>query len=209
MRYSNCLFTLFPLLLAVASSPVSAGGQPAAEDLQQLLEPINSLQAGFTQVERGEDGEVIADLSQKGHMKMSRPGRMRWTVEGEFGQQVITNGETLWLYDPDLEQVTVQSVGEDTLALLLVGDFQQLSGAYDITRGEAADSFILKPREPSDTYQQVTFAFDNRLPKSIAVLNNLGEQTVIEFQRMELNPSLDPAQFNFQTPEGVEEIVNL
>lgn len=185
-----------------------AGSQPAMDELQRLLAPINSLQASFTQTELNQDGALPGDLRQQGRMQVSKPGRMRWVVDGEFGQQLVTDGETLWLYDPDLAQVSIQPVTDNSPALLLMGDFQQLSANYRIAYGSAANSYQLEPKQPDDAYRQITVVFENQLPKSIAVLNGLGEQTLIEFRQVQLNPELDPAQFTFQAPAGVEEIYN-
>ncbi|MGS2722168.1 outer membrane lipoprotein chaperone LolA [Porticoccus sp. GXU_MW_L64] len=188
-----------------------AGGQPAAERLQALLTPIESLGGKFQQNQYDQAGEHLAELQQQGDMQVTRSGKVRWIVAGEYGQQLISDSNTLWLYDPDLEQVTIQSVSEDDSAapaLLLMGDFEKLQANYRIQQGEGKDSFTLYPRQPASLYQHIIIRFSEGVPEALAITDNLGERTEIIFQQITVNPTLDDSQFVFDIPDGVDVIYN-
>ena len=185
--------------------------QTAAVQLQQLLQPIGSLQADFSQSQYGQDGELLDGFTQQGQMQVTKSGQMRWVVAGEYGQQLITNGQTLWFYDPDFESVTIQpfaATGNDFPALLLMGDFERLSSSYQIEQGTVSDSYVLEPLQSSSDYQNITITFEDQLPKSIVVLDALGESTKIEFQQVALNPQLQDSLFEFEPPADADIIYN-
>jgi len=143
-RLPSLLFTSF-LALCLGTKAWSGG---AAEDIQQLrdlLQPITSLSARFEQQIIDADGFEL-QVSQ-GLFQVSQPNRLRWVVESPMPQQIIADGVTLWIYDPDLEQVIIQPFNEDiatTPAVLFSGDLDQLDKAYFVTQlGDGR--FELKP----------------------------------------------------------------
>ena len=198
-------------LFVFFSLSIQAGGQPAGEQLQALMEPIQSLGGQFQQSQYDQAGEHLQELDQQGDMQVTRSGKIRWVVDGEYGQQLLSDGTTLWLYDPDLEQVTIQSVSGDasaTPALLLMGDFDQLDANYQIEPGTKKDAFKLIPRQADSLYQHIHIGFESSVPTTIVITDNLGERTEITFQQVTLNPPLDDSQFVFAVPDGVDVIYN-
>ncbi|UTW45800.1 outer membrane lipoprotein chaperone LolA [bacterium SCSIO 12696] len=188
-----------------------AGGQPAAERLQALLAPIESMQGQFSQQQQDANGVVLTELSQRGQMQVTRQGQIRWIVDGDFGQQLISDGSTLWFYDPDLEQVTIQAVNpenDSSPALLLMGDFERLSNNYRIEQGKAANQFLLYPLLADSLYELVQIEFSSGHPNAIKVVDNLGEQTLITLDKVSVNPALEEKLFVFDIPEGVDVIHN-
>ncbi|MCV6606487.1 MAG: outer membrane lipoprotein chaperone LolA [Porticoccaceae bacterium] len=199
------------LLCSLLCTTIHAGGQPAAEQLQVLLEPIKSLSGKFQQNQYDQAGEHLPELAQQGDMQVTRSGKIRWVVTGDYGQQLLSDGTTLWLYDPDLEQVTIQSLSADssaTPALLLMGDFDKLNASYRIEPGTGENRFRLYPRQLDSLYQQVELGFDNGAPATITITDNLGERTEISFQQVAINPTLDDNGFVFAVPDGVDVIYN-
>ncbi|MBI3171321.1 MAG: outer membrane lipoprotein chaperone LolA, partial [Hydrocarboniphaga effusa] len=105
----------FSAYLVFFGQPVSAN--PAQDALQSFVNRVESLSAKFEQVQKDERGEVLQVSS--GHLWLSRPpaanaaktGMFRWNYEKPYQQLMVCNGETLWLYDPDLAQVTVRPAG--------------------------------------------------------------------------------------------------
>jgi outer membrane lipoprotein carrier protein len=189
-RALNKLILLFSLFL-----PTFAWSGGAPEDIQQLrdlLQPITSLSARFTQQISDADGFALQN--SEGLFQVSQPNRLRWLVETPMPQQIIADGETLWLYDPDLEQVIIQPFNQDiaaTPAILFSGDLDQLDAAYFVTQ-LAEGRFELKPGNPT----------------AIALTDSLGQTTTIQFSQLELNPVLSGDQFIFQIPDGVDVINN-
>jgi outer membrane lipoprotein carrier protein len=104
---------IFLLLCSLFSSAVSAAEPRAA--LQRFLDGVQTLQAEFTQTQSDEQGQVTQ--TSGGRMWLARgergaQGRFRWDYQTPYAQQIVCDGERIWLYDPDLAQVTVRPARE-------------------------------------------------------------------------------------------------
>jgi len=177
--------------------------------LEQKLNPIHGLQANFVQQQLALDGYLIRETT--GNFIADKPGKIRWVTDAPFEQWVISDNETLWIYDPDLEQVTVREVNGDigdSPAMLFTGNFSALTEKYLIMQADNGIDFLLIPIADNSAYQQIQLSFENDTPKIIEVLDSLGEKTVIELADTVLNPVVDAGQFHFEPPQDVDIIVN-
>ena len=205
------LFALFLTLIISLSAAINSHAGGAAEDIQQLrdlLQPITSLSARFQQQITDADGYELQN--SEGLFEVSQPNNLRWVVEMPMPQQIIADGETLWIYDPDLEQVIIQPFNEDiaaTPAILFSGDLDQLDQAYFVTQ-LAEGHFELKPERGGSLFDSMIIRFDQAKPASITLTDTLGQTTHISFSQLELNSSLPGDQFVFQLPDGVDVINN-
>lgn len=205
------LFTLSLTLIISLSAAINSHAGGAAEDIQQLrdlLQPITSLSARFQQQITDADGYELQN--SEGLFQVSQPNNLRWVVAVPMPQQIIADGETLWIYDPDLEQVIIQPFNEDiaaTPAILFSGDLDQLDQAYFVTQ-LAEGHFELKPERGGSLFDSMIIRFDQAKPTSITLTDTLGQTTHISFSQLELNPSLSGDQFVFQIPDGVDVINN-
>jgi len=205
------LFGLSLTLIISLSAAINSHAGGAAEDIQQLrdlLQPITSLSARFQQQITDADGYELQN--SEGLFQVSQPNNLRWVVEMPMPQQIIADGETLWIYDPDLEQVVIQPFNEDiaaTPAILFSGDLDQLDQAYFVTQ-LAEGHFELKPERGGSLFDSMIIRFDQAKPTSITLTDTLGQTTHISFSQLELNPPLSADQFVFQIPDGVDVINN-
>jgi len=200
------LFLFFALVFTTNSW--SGGAQEDIQQLRDLLQPITSLSARFEQ--QITDGDGFELQASEGLFQVSQPNRLRWVVETPMPQQIIADGLTLWIYDPDLEQVIIQPFNDDiatTPAILFSGDLDQLDDAYFVTQ-LAEGRFELKPEQGGSLFDSMTIAFDGSKPASIALTDTLGQTTSIRFSQLELNPVLPGDLFVFQAPDGVDVINN-
>ena len=205
------LCALFLTLIISLSAAINSHAGGAAEDIQQLrdlLQPITSLSARFQQQITDADGYELQN--SEGLFEVSQPNNLRWVVEMPMPQQIIADGETLWIYDPDLEQVIIQPFNDDiaaTPAILFSGDLDQLDDAYFVTQ-LAEGRFELKPEQGGSLFDSMIIRFDQAKPASITLTDTLGQTTHISFSQLELNSSLPGDQFVFQLPDGVDVINN-
>lgn len=182
-----------------------------AEDvlaLRNLLEPITSLSAHFTQQITDADGFELE--SSSGLFQVSQPAKLHWQVMQPMPQQIISDGISLWIFDPDLEQVIVQPFNQDiaaTPAILFSGDLEQLDKAYLIEK-QSAGHFKLTPERAGSLFGSMQITFVDRQPTSITLTDNLQQTTKIDFSQLEINPPLSSDQFVFQIPDGVDVINN-
>ena len=201
--------SIVPLISLMLSFNIQAGGN--AEDIQQLrnlLQPISSLSAQFKQQVTDADGFQLQQ--SEGLFQVAQPNNLRWIVEQPMPQQVISNGLTLWLYDPDLEQVIVKPFDasiESTPAILFSGDLTRLDSAYFIHQ-LSPDVFQLTPEQEGSLFSELQIIFVDQLPASISLTDSLEQVTRITFSDVRLNPSLPAALFEFEIPGDIDVINN-
>ncbi len=182
-----------------------------AEELNALLGKVNSLSGLFQQVITDEEGTVVEENS--GKFSLQRPGLFRWEIELEFPQLIVTDKNTLWVYDPDLEQVTVQpyaSNQQQAPALLLSGDLDTIRDNFSVSTvaDELGPTFVLSPLKDVEVFTKMEVTFKEGVFASMTLNDTLAQTTVITFTDVEVNPDFPADHFRFEPPEGVDVLVN-
>jgi len=196
---------LAALALAGASA-VCAGG---IEQLRAFHTTTKSGKVEFRQVVVGKAQQGQRESS--GTFAFQRPGKFRWLYEKPFEQLIVGDGEKLWVYDRDLNQVIVRKLDlalGSTPAALLAGD-SALEKNFDLVDGGRSDGLEVveaRPRSPDTGFERVKIAFANNLPRTMELRDTFGNVTMLTFGRFERNPALDPAQFRFVPPKGADVI---
>ncbi len=197
MRYFKISIGLFIL---VCYYPIIAYSQTAAADLEQRLAQIKTLDADFKQVIVDENDQVIQEST--GHVVISRPGKFRWQVKTPMEQLIVTNGERLWIYDPDLEQVQIKSADsvEQTPALLLSGHENALLQQYQVSYSKQGDQmhYQLIPDEDDSNFSRITLSFQGAALTGMELIDKLGQKTLIHFDHIRVNQAVKAGQFNFK-----------
>ncbi|WP_110647442.1 outer membrane lipoprotein chaperone LolA [Salinicola peritrichatus] len=210
MRMMKTLALAGSMLLAPSLMVQTAhADQASADRLTHLLEPLKTYSADFEQQILDASGSSLQDTS--GHMWLSRPGHFRWEVNEPYRQLVVSNGDEVSLYDPDLEQVTIQPLDDrvtHTPALLLSGSASELSQNYDVTRQQqgASETFTLVPRANDTLFEQLKLTFYSEQLGMLQMTDSTGQRTAIDFNDAESNVDIDPVKFEFQIPEGADVI---
>lgn len=216
--WCSSLAVLFAGASALICGPVYAGGMEA---LAQFLQHTRSGRAEFTQVVTppAKDGQARRSKTSTGQFAFMRPTRFRFDYLKPFAQVIVADGQTLWLYDPDLEQVTArkqaQALGNTPAALVAtaseIGALER-----DFQLQEAGDAEGLQwvqatPKQRDGTLQNVRIGL--RVDASgvslvrLDILDQFGQRSQIGFQHFEANPAgLGAAQFQFSPPRGVDVI---
>lgn len=180
----------------------------AARNLNTLLANTRSMTANFTQNTTG--GKAGAQ-NFSGTMQVQRPNKFRWEVGGSAAQLIVANGNTLWIYDKDLHQVTKQSVNNqvgETPALLLSGNPAAIANSFNVTQPYAGKNFYqLFPKSGSGSFKTLSIAFNGGNPVVMVLEDNLGQTTTINFSNIKRNAAIGAGQFNFTPPKGADVIV--
>jgi outer membrane lipoprotein carrier protein len=193
----------------LAILPALAGPTPdaaAALRIEKFLDELTSLRAEFRQTVTDAHDRVLERA--EGTMALSRPGRFRWNYRVPE-QQIISDGVTVWLYDVELEQVTVRAAGEalaGTPAMLLAGT-GDLNKEFEITEAgtqEGLDWSRLTPRRPDSDFREVRLGFAGHELRRMTFFDRLGQTTELELLRLERNPRFDASLFKFEPPAGVD-----
>ena len=185
------------------------------ETLNRMLDTMQSLSSQFHQEIKSADAYSLQDMS--GEMHIAKPGRIYWASEAPYEQRVIADGENLWLYDPDLEQVTLKSLAEnliDSPAALLIGEADHFAERYRIcsetsnttiaTTTATTTKITLTPLQAGSIYTKLTLTFVDDVPGAINMYDSLGQHTAITLINPVMNPALDASLFIFQPPAGVD-----
>jgi outer membrane lipoprotein carrier protein len=194
----------------------SASSSGAAQDLQagrqrveSFLQGLEGLQAQFKQVLTDRGGQAIDEAS--GTLSIRRPDRFRWDYREPYEQVIVADGSRIWLYDSDLEQVTVRKL-DDTLsatpAMLLSGR-GNLEDNFTVTQvsGEGAMQWVrMEPKRDDTDFKWVRLGFEGTMLKFMQLADKLGQTTNLEFSKVERNPPLDPSRFTFTVPPGADVI---
>ena len=191
----------FLVLSALTLSPL-AYASSAADLLISILNNIESLSARYEQ-----EGQAT---TQKGQFWLSRPDRFRLTAFSPLSQTIVSDGESLWTYDLDLDQVIITRLSDEAAnipLLLFAGHPEKLKDSYDIERFEDEDRqhFTLLPLDETGAIGSVAMSFANNLPRRLVFQTAMQRRTVIDFYDVAVAP-VDAALFEFQVPEGVDVI---
>ncbi len=192
-------------------APLTACADEAAAPglLRAFLAETRSFQARFSQVLLEADSERT-QLSE-GRFYLQRPGRFRWDYTRPTPQLVVADGESLWLYDPDLEQVTVRPLDDglsSTPAMLLSGE-GLLEDSFRLGPAYAEDGFDwieLAPLSEAADFAALRVGFRDGALAAMELMDALGQTTLIRFSEVSVNPPLDPELFRFVPPAGTDVI---
>ena len=194
-------YILSVALACTLSTPLLAEVLPAS--LANFFNKLETLSADFSQqVVDGDNREI---QSASGRMWIRRPGMFRWDYLEPYKQQVVADGERLWSYDKDLEQVTVQAADEvltATPAMLLSGE-RPLADVFDIHE-IASQHILLTPKNNDSNVTELRLRFSDDGLERIAAADTFGNTTIFSFTNVQRNPLLDRQLFQFEPPEGAD-----
>ncbi|HEB29048.1 MAG TPA: outer membrane lipoprotein chaperone LolA [Porticoccus sp.] len=197
-------------MFLVLSSLTVAAESSAVQQLSAQLSNMNSLSAHFTQTIKDSRGELLQEAS--GTLTVKRPRRFYWRTEQPYEHLVVTDGNLLWLYDIDLEQITKQKFTPDldkAPALLLSGEVEEISQQYTIELTDRADKvlhFTLLPKSEDSLFKQLTITFSDRLLSAMSLQDSFDQLTTISFTAVKLNPEVPDTLFQFTAPDGIDVI---
>ncbi|MDO6513351.1 MULTISPECIES: outer membrane lipoprotein chaperone LolA [unclassified Neptuniibacter] len=210
-------FTKSILVTTVLSTGLLCSSIAAAmsgpEKLTELLAGYESFSAQFQQVTISDNGREAQKT--EGSVLLSKPNRFRWETLQPFPQEIVSDGQYIWIYDPDLEQVTQRSADtqqESAPALILNGQIGQLQKTYKIRMMEdtgAEQLFDLTPVSEQYSFSRIRLAFSDNLISEIMLEDSLGQRTSVVFSKQQINPEFEAESFFFRIPKDTDVIVDI
>ena len=196
-------------VLMVALAPAHADQAASTKRLTDLLNQAETLTGRFSQLSLDGSGTQLQETS--GELALKRPGQFRWHTAAPMEQLLVSNGEKVWLYDPDLEQVTVQQLDQrltHTPALLLSGDVSTISENFEVSHKEAGEvvDFTLKPKAKDTLFDNLRLSFRSGVINDMQLIDSVGQRTNILFMGVKMNQPLKADTFTFEIPEGADVI---
>ena len=196
---------LLVTLLLLASTAAHAG---AIERLHTFVVSTHSAQADFTQEVLDKYGKRIQSAS--GTMQFERPGRFRWVYKKPYEQLIVGDGKKFWMYDADLNQVTVKkldaALGSSPAALLSGNnEIERDFALKDVEDRDGLEWLQAIPKSTETTFQKILMAFNARSELIVMELHDaFGHHTVLRFSALKSNPAFGAQQFKFVPPKGAD-----
>jgi outer membrane lipoprotein carrier protein len=202
---------IWPALLLLTSAALAAEStvDPGRERLESYLENLDTLTADFSQEVINRDRELVESAS--GRVALRKPGRFRWDYLTPFERVIVADGERVWLYEADLEQVTIRRLDAglgETPAALLTGNAEILERFEFL--GSAQDGDLLwvnlGPRSAEADFDSIRLGFRGDTLVRLELQDRLGQTTQLSFAGQVTGIPLADEFFRFDPPEGVDVI---
>ena len=179
----------------------------AIDQLHQFLQSTKTLKADFAQTVIAKNGRKPQQSS--GQVAISRPGKLRWDIQKPYPQLVVGDGEKIWIYDPELKQVTIRKAGQaigGSPAALLAGS-NELEKNFKLSEAGESEGFnwveaIAKADDSG--FEKIRLGLVGSDLKAMELYDNFGQTTLIRFSRLERNTPLPATTFKFTPPAGVD-----
>ena len=211
----KCFFATF--LIAASAHAACANG---LESLETFVKTVSSGRADFTQVVTApaREGQTARSKTSSGTFEFSRPNRFRFLYQKPFEQSIVADGQTLWLYDADLNQVTARKqsavLGSTPAALIAAApDLRALQADFTLAAAPEKDGLewvVATPKAKDGQLQAVRVGFRAGEKQAglaaLEILDSFGQRSVMSFSKVEVNPSLPKDTFQFNPPKGADVI---
>ncbi len=198
--------SLVAFLLLMSQSAIAS---TALDQLERFVKDVETFQAGFEQTLYDADSQPLQITS--GTIKLKRPGRFVWSYEGADAQEIVADGERIWLYDKSLDQVTVNAIDERIAGtpLVLLMRSAPLEESFDIVElgeAEGINWLELTPKSETSDFELVFLGLNEKGLAAMELRDNFGQATQIRFSDFEADVELDDSLFVFEVPDGVDVI---
>jgi len=193
------------ITLVFASLLVTSAHADPLDNLNDFYTKVKAFEASFSQVVLNSEGEVEDEST--GHVVIDRPNRFYWDYATPFRQEIVSDGQQVWLYDHDLSQVTVRPIAEalaGTPVALLSG--VDLEREFVIHAGESGrlQWVDMYPLAEDTDFTRIRLGFKGNAPAQMELFDQFEQVTRITFSEAKVNHKVDSQLFVFRVPDGVE-----
>jgi len=186
----------------------SAASADAVDTLREFVRDVKSGRAMFTQTVTSVDGN--RKRSSSGSFEFQRPDRFRFAYAKPFEQLIVGDGQKVWIYDADLNQVSVrrlsQAVGATPAALLAGGSLDQDFVLQAQPTQDGIDWVQATPRARESAFQSIRIGFRGKDLAAVDILDAFGQRSLLQFSQYAANVPVPEASFRFRPPKGADVI---
>jgi len=196
---------VLPVVLGLA---VSAARADSVSTLRDFVRDVKSGRAQFTQTVTSPDG--VRKKTSSGSFEFARPNRFRFAYLKPFEQQIVADGQKVWIYDADLNQVTSRRIGQAlgaTPAALLAGG--SIDKEFDLAALPSRDGLEwveAKPKAKDGAFQSVRVGFRGSTLAALEIADSFGQKSLLLFTDFVAQPVITPERFQFTPPAGADVI---
>jgi outer membrane lipoprotein carrier protein len=177
------------------------------ERFQAYLRSTQTASADFEQQVFDRENKLVQ--RSRGSFTLQRPGRFRWSYAQPYAQLIVGDGKRVWIYDEDLNQVTVRAMASalgSTPAALLAGA-ADVERAFELTNAGQRDGLEwveAKPREREAGFERIRLGLGTAGVQAMELTDHFGQTTLLRFSNIARNPRVDPDAFRFVPPKGAD-----
>jgi outer membrane lipoprotein carrier protein len=199
----------------LAASALALTGSAYASALEQFKSFVAGTKAArgeFTQTLQRKSATGKTPPVSSGTFVFARPGKFIWTYQKPYEQVLQADGETMYIYDKDLNQVTTRKLGNalgSSPAAILFGS-NDLEKNFTLAEAGARDGLewlTATPKAKDTTFEQIGIGLKNGVPQAMELKDAFGQTSVLKFTSFQRNPSLGATHFKFEAPKGAD-VVN-
>jgi outer membrane lipoprotein carrier protein len=204
MRVLPAVAAALCIVSLVATGNARASG---VDRLNQFMTSTITATGEFEQRVFNRDRQVVQQ--SRGTLAFARPGKFRWTYAKPYPQVIVGDGARVWVYDEDLNQVTVRRLGQAlgaTPAALLAGSNEALK-AFELKDEGTRDGLEwveALPRDRESGFERIRLGFGFSGIERMELVDAFGQTTELRFTGLQRNPRIDPALFSFSPPKGAD-----
>jgi outer membrane lipoprotein carrier protein len=194
------------LITACLAAAGSTAWADAVDTLKSFVQDVKSGRASFTQVVTSPDG--AKKRSTKGNFEFVRPNRFRFAYDKPLEQLIVADGQKVWIYDPDLQQVSVrqmsQALGATPAALLAGGSLDKDFSLKALPDRDGQQWVEALPKQKDSPFQAVRVGFKGKDLAALEIVDNFGQKSQLNFSQVEANANVSPESFRFTPPKGAD-----
>jgi outer membrane lipoprotein carrier protein len=199
--------TLIAATLALAAHANASAA--ALDQFKSFVAGTKSARGDFTQIQVRKSASAKAAPPVTGTFVFARPGKFIWTYQKPYEQVLQADGDTLYLYDKDLNQVTTKKLGNalgSSPAAILFGsnDLEKNFTLADAGSRDGLEWLNATPKAKDTTFEQIGIGMKDGVPQAMELKDNFGQTTVLKFTSFQRNPALGAQAFKFEVPKGAE-----
>lgn len=204
------------MLAACAFAWPSFASATALDQFKSFVTTTKAARGEFTQRLVKADaatGSAKVSVPSTGTFLFARPGKFIWTYQKPYEQLLQSDGDKLYIYDKDLNQVTVRKLGNalgSSPAAILFGsnDLEKNFTLKEVGLKQGLEWLEATPKTKDTTFDKIGIGLRNGLPEAMELRDSFGQVSLLSFTRFEKNPSLSAEQFKFVTPKGADVFAN-
>jgi len=180
----------------------------SVDTLREFVRDVKTGKAAFTQTVTSPDG--AKKKSSSGTFEFARPNRFRFVYAKPFEQQIVADGQKVWIYDADLNQVSArkitQALGQTPAALLAGGSMEKDFDLANQPSKDGLDWVLATPKTKDGPFQSVRVGFKAKDLAAIEITDSFGQRSLLQFSQMAPNVAIPAETFKFVVPKGADVI---
>ena len=190
-------------------SPLTRAHAAALDQFKTFVASTKSAKGEFTQQQVRKSANGKATPASSGSFVFARPGKFIWNYQKPYEQLLQADGDQLYIYDKDLNQVTVKKLGNalgSSPAAILFGS-NDLEKNFTLSEAGTRDGLEwlnAVPKARDTTFEQISIGMRNGAPEAMELKDTFGQTSVLKFTSFQRNPALGAQQFKFEIPKGAD-----